>query len=184
MPQCKCYHTTTLQVSLLVQSIMWYGLNNIIIYIIQLNHSIFRACIAWSGYWMRVWKNVRLPLHNHDSKQDQYKGRSIPTLRQAVSRLGLVVMRSAGKQMDPGLTPASAHLSLHTFVVNGHFLMTLPCTINETLKWLTRLAVLMLKSLWWWQCSVTLRLPLPSYLLGFWSPSLSRTWHRTLNWVN
>ena len=28
-------------------------------------------------------------------------------------------------------------------------LVTLPCTINETLKWLTSLPILMRKSLWW-----------------------------------
>ena len=31
--------------------------------------------------------------------------------------------------------------------------MTLPLTINETLKWLSSLPILMQKSFWWWQCS-------------------------------
>ena len=35
----------------------------------------------------------------------------------------------------------------------GHCLVTLPCTINETLKWTTSLPILMQKSFWWWQCS-------------------------------
>ena len=36
---------------------------------------------------------------------------------------------------------ASAHLSLPKNVVYGHCLVTLPCTINETLTWLTSLPI-------------------------------------------
>ena len=32
----------------------------------------------------------------------------------------------------------------------GHCLVTLPCVINETIKWLPNL---MRKAFWWWQCS-------------------------------
>ena len=35
----------------------------------------------------------------------------------------------------------------------GHCLVTLPLTINETLKWLSSLPILMQESFWWWQCS-------------------------------
>ena len=31
--------------------------------------------------------------------------------------------------------------------------MTLSFTVNETLKWLSSLPILMQKSFWWWQCS-------------------------------
>ena len=38
-------------------------------------------------------------------------------------------------------------------MVCGHCLLTLPLTINETLKWLSLLTVLMQESFWWWQCN-------------------------------
>ena len=38
-------------------------------------------------------------------------------------------------------------------VVCGHCLVTLSLTINETLKWLSSLPILMQESFWWWQCS-------------------------------
>ena len=38
-------------------------------------------------------------------------------------------------------------------VVCGHCLVMLSLTINETLKWLSLLPVLMQESFWWWQCS-------------------------------
>ena len=51
------------------------------------------------------------------------------------------------------------------------------------MSWLPSLP-LMRTSFWWWQCSVRYELPLPSYLLDFWSPPLLQKWHRTLNWFN
>ena len=39
-------------------------------------------------------------------------------------------------------------------VVHGHCLVTLPFTLNETLKWHSSLPILMQDSFWWWQCSV------------------------------
>ena len=38
-------------------------------------------------------------------------------------------------------------------VVCGHCLVTLSLTVNETLKWLSSLPILMQESFWWWQCS-------------------------------
>ena len=38
-------------------------------------------------------------------------------------------------------------------VVCGHCLATLFLTINEILKWLSSLPILMQESFWWWQCS-------------------------------
>ena len=37
--------------------------------------------------------------------------------------------------------------------VCAHCLVTLSLTINETLKWLSSLPILMQESFWWWQCS-------------------------------
>ena len=70
-----------------------------------------------------------------------------------VSRLGLVVGRSAGKRKDIGSTPRFGSPFSSKIVIYGHCLVTLPCTINETLKWCTSLPFLMRKSFWWWQCS-------------------------------
>ena len=75
----------------------------------------------------------------------------VKQLRSLVSRLGLVVRRSAGQRKDHSgvrrtqvRLSASAHLSLQKIVVHGHRLVTLPCTVNETLKWLTSLPIVML----------------------------------------
>ena len=52
-------------------------------------------------------------------------------------------------------------------VVCGHCLVSLPLTINETLKWLSSLPILMQESFRWWQCSdrynYNLPLPAPPY---------------------
>ena len=48
-----------------------------------------------------------------------------------VSRLGLVVRRSAGKRTDPGSTPVSADLSLHNRCFMDTCLVNSPCTIND-----------------------------------------------------
>ena len=34
-------------------------------------------------------------------------------------------------------------------VIHGLSLVTLPCTMNETIKWLTSLPILMRKYFWW-----------------------------------
>ena len=60
-----------------------------------------------------------------------------------VRRLGLVVSRSAGPEAEGrrfdcprfGSPPFSSKT-----VIYGHCLVTLPCTVNETVKWLTSLA--------------------------------------------
>ena len=53
-------------------------------------------------------------------------------------------------------------------------LVTLSLTVNETLKWLSLLPILMQKSFWWWQCSdryiISFSLPLsrvPNKPYGF-----------------
>ena len=50
-------------------------------------------------------------------------------------------------------------------VVHGHCFVTLPFTINETLKWHSSLPILMQDSFWWWQCSVRYIFPPPA---SFW----------------
>ena len=66
-----------------------------------------------------------------------------------MSRFGLAeVRRWAGKQRDLGSNP----LRWLSFLC-GHCLVTLSLTINETLKWLPSLPILMQESFWWCQCS-------------------------------
>ena len=60
-----------------------------------------------------------------------------------VSRFGLAVRRQAGKQKDLGSTPLRLSFLFKEVVVCGHCLVTLSLTINETLKWLSSLPVLM-----------------------------------------
>ena len=38
-------------------------------------------------------------------------------------------------------------------VVCGHCLVTLSLTVNQALKWILSLPILMQESFWWWQCS-------------------------------
>ena len=60
----------------------------------------------------------------------------------------------AGKQYDLGSTRfhcASALFSLEKVVVSGFCLAALPFIINETLKWLSSLSVLMQESFMWRQ---------------------------------
>ena len=62
--------------------------------------------------------------------------------------LGLDVRRSAGKRKDAGSIPRfGSPFSLKKKVIYGHRLVTLLCIINETLKWLTSLPILLRKSL-------------------------------------
>ena len=59
-----------------------------------------------------------------------------------MSQLGLVVRRSAGKRKDPGATIRFGSPFSSQIVTYGHCLVTLPRTMNETLKSLTSLAQL------------------------------------------
>ena len=64
--------------------------------------------------------------------------------------------KALGWQVGSSIDSASALPPLHLFekvVVCGHCLVTLSLTINETLKRLSFVPVLMQKSFWWWQCS-------------------------------
>ena len=65
-----------------------------------------------------------------------------------VSQLGLVVRCQAGKQ---GLSLILLWLSFlfKKVLVCGHCLVTSSLTINETLKWLSLLPILMQESFWW-----------------------------------
>ena len=56
-----------------------------------------------------------------------------------MSQLGLVVIRSAGKWRDAGSIPRFSSRFSSKIVIYGQSVI-LPCTINETLKWLTSLA--------------------------------------------
>ena len=58
-----------------------------------------------------------------------------------LNRLGLVVRRSAGKAAEERRLDSPLRF-IFLFAIYGHSLVTLPCTINETVKWLTSLAPL------------------------------------------
>ena len=57
------------------------------------------------------------------------------------------------KQRGLGLIPLRLSFFFKKVVVCGRSLVTLSLTINETLKWLSSLPILMQESFWWWQCS-------------------------------
>ena len=58
------------------------------------------------------------------------------------------------KQRGLGSIPLRLSFFFKKVVVCGHSLVvTLSLTINETLKWLSSLPILMQESFWWWQCS-------------------------------
>ena len=58
-----------------------------------------------------------------------------------VRLLGLVVRRSAGKRKDADSTPLFGSPFSSKIVIYGPCLVTVPCAINETLKWLTSLPI-------------------------------------------
>ena len=55
----------------------------------------------------------------------------------------------AGKQRDVGSNPFRLSFLFKGVVVCGHCLLTSSLTINETLKWLSPLPILMQESSWW-----------------------------------
>ena len=65
-----------------------------------------------------------------------------------VSRFGPAVRLWAGKQKGLGSIPLRLSFLFKKVVVCGHCLVTLSITINETLKWLSSLPILMPESLW------------------------------------
>ena len=71
-----------------------------------------------------------------------------------VSRFGLAVKRQAGKQKGLGSIPLRLSFLFKMFArICGHCLVTLSLTVNETLKWLSSLPILMQESFRRWQCS-------------------------------
>ena len=58
-------------------------------------------------------------------------------------------LRSAGKQKVLSSIPLPLSVLFEKVVVCGHRLVTLSLTINETLKWLSSLPILMQESFWW-----------------------------------
>jgi len=76
------------------------------------------------------------------------------TIKKSLSRFGLAVRRQAVKRKDLGSIPLRLSFFFRKVVVCGHSLVvTLSLTINETLKWLSSMPILMQEPLWWWQCS-------------------------------
>ena len=66
-----------------------------------------------------------------------------------VSQFRLVVRCYAGKQKDLSSILLWFSLLFKRVVVCGHCLVTLSLTVNETLKWLSSLPILMQESFWW-----------------------------------
>ena len=61
-----------------------------------------------------------------------------------------------------------------------HSVSDLSLTINEKLKCLSLLPILMLQSFWWWQCTIRYSpFPPPPGILVLTSTSLETTWHYT-----
>ena len=91
------------------------------------------------------------------------------------SRLGPVARRSAAaisgrtqvRDYPPRLTLLFKNCGLWTCTVSWLCPAQL---LNETVKWLASLPILMRKSFWWWACSRRYKLPLLLYFLGFRSP--------------
>ena len=63
-----------------------------------------------------------------------------------MSRFGLAVRRQAGMQKGLGSIPLRLSFFFKKLVVCGHCLATMSLTINETLKWLSSLPILMQES--------------------------------------
>ena len=102
------------------------------------------------------WANLRVQLHLPPldlAWNPVQKG--MQRLQVFKSRFGLVVWCFcwAGKQKDHPFDSASALLSLQTLWFMDTVVVTLPLTVNETLKWLPQLPILMQTSLWWCQRS-------------------------------
>ena len=55
----------------------------------------------------------------------------------------------SGKRKDLDSIPLRLSFLFKKVVVCGHFFVTLSLTINETLKWLPSLPILMQESCWW-----------------------------------
>ena len=75
-------------------------------------------------------------------------GTSFPLSVWRQSGSGRLVSRRASAQFR-----FDSPFSSKNVVVCGHCLVTFYLTINETLKWLSSLPILMQESFWWWQCS-------------------------------
>ena len=82
-------------------------------------------------------------------KWPQFKDWPLDWVGCHVSRHGLVVRHSAGKRKDEGSSPRFGSPFSSKIVIYGHRLVTLPCTVNETVKLLTSLPILTRKSFWW-----------------------------------
>ena len=66
--------------------------------------------------------------------------------RHTVSRFGKAL---TGKQKGLGSIQLWLSFLFIKVVVGGHCLVTLSLTVNETIKWLSSLPILMQESFWW-----------------------------------
>ena len=89
------------------------------------------SCVG--GCW--VFTPRTFPPRLSDSQMSTW-GQNVWLTFVCVSRLGLVVLsRSAGKRKDAASIPRFGSPFSSKIVIYGHCLVTLPCTINETVKW-------------------------------------------------
>ena len=122
------------------------------VYLLLLCHSLVDT-IAWQpvhrSYHAAIVKGDHsLPLCHEMSTAEL---RSFCTVT-PMSRFGSEARRKLRHWFDSALVSFSLQKLL---AVNS--LVTLSLTINETLKWLSLLPILMQESFWWWQCSDQIR---------------------------
>ena len=95
--------------------------------------------------WRLPSNNLYASLQHSHARQPHSRQRA----RVRVSRFGLAVRRYAGKQRDLGSNPLRLSFLFKKVVICGQCLVTLFLTINETLKRLPSLPILMQESFWW-----------------------------------
>ena len=125
-------------------------------------HNIFDS-VKLSHFFLRSWRRRGSNLQSLDLESD-----ALPT-----------------EPPRQGSTPRFGSPFPSKIVVYVHWLVTLPCAINETFK-MAQIAAhlnadkILVETVY----RFVIISSLPSYLLRFRSTSLGRTWHRTINWFN
>ena len=89
-------------------------------------------------------------LHKAPSSSSHEMPQTVSLIRQ----FGLAVKHYAGKQKGLSSIPLQLSFLVRKVVVCGCYLVTRSFTINEILKWLSLLPILMQESFWWRQCTL------------------------------
>ena len=74
---------------------------------------------------------------------EEARNNRVQLYREHQGRFGLAVRRYSGKQKGLGSIPLRLSFLFEKVVVCGHCLVTLSFTINELLKWISSLPILM-----------------------------------------